>query len=36
MLYLKKAARIQIEDSKKFKKDKKWKKKIGEGEWKSP
>ena len=33
---LKKAARLQIEDRKKFKKDKKWKKKIGEGEWKSP
>ena len=33
---LKKAARLQIEDSKKFKKDKKYKKKIGEGEWKSP
>ena len=33
---LKKAARIQRADSKKFKKDKKWKNKIGEGEWKSP
>ena len=33
---LKRAARIQRADSKKFKKDKKWKNKIGEGEWKSP
>ena len=33
---LKKAARIQREDSKKYKKDKKYKNKIGEGEWKDP
>ena len=33
---LKKAARIQLEDSKKFKKDKKYKKIISETEWKSP
>ena len=33
---LKKAARIQREDSKKYRKDKKYKKKIGEGEWKDP
>ena len=33
---LKKAALIQIKDRKKFKKDKKGKKKIGTGEWKTP
>ena len=33
---LKKAARIQREDTKKYRKDKKYKKKIGEGEWKDP
>ena len=33
---LKKAARLQLEDRKKFKKDKKYKKKIGETEWKDP
>ena len=33
---LRKAARLQIEDSKKFKKDKKYKKIISETEWKSP
>jgi len=33
---LRKAARIQIEDSKKYRKDKKYKNKIGEGEWKDP
>ena len=33
---LKKAARIQLEDSKKYRKDKKYKNKIGEGEWKDP
>ena len=33
---LKKAARIQREDSKKYRKDKKYKNKIGEGEWKDP
>ena len=33
---LRKAARLQIEDRKKFKKDKKYKKIIGETEWKSP
>ena len=33
---LRKAARIQIEDTKKYRKDKKYKNKIGEGEWKDP
>ena len=33
---LRKAARIQIEDSKKYRKGKKYKNKIGEGEWKDP
>ena len=33
---LRKAARLQIEDRKKFKKDKKYKKIISETEWKSP
>ena len=33
---LRKAARLQIEDRKKFKKGKKYLKKIGEAEWKSP
>jgi len=33
---LKKAARIQIKDRKKFRKNKKGKKKVGTGEWKDP